>query len=154
MRLDAVYLLGGRPSPTPSRRAFLLAGGSFFLGGACGYALGAKPTDEAAAGPSQEGPPKSSGDSELDEWRRLATVAPIEELLAVAPAYVNMLPLTYPRDQVAWSGLERLSQALVDGRLLENRRPIALFVAQIIEKAHPSVVRQLGHWPEQLRRIR
>jgi hypothetical protein len=159
MRLDAVYVLGGprSPAPTPAltRRALLIAGGSFFLGGACGYALGAKATAApATTAPTPAEPPKSSGDANLDELRRLATIAPIEELMGVAPNFLNELDKAYLKDEIACSGLGRVAKALLDGFPVANRRILTLLTAQMIEKSQTAVMAKLRHLPQELRALK
>jgi hypothetical protein len=55
-------------------------------------------------------PPKpmpSSGDAELDYWRQVA-VGPIDELFERAPMFSFVRLRDYPRDDVLWSGVERM----------------------------------------------
>ena len=162
MRLEPVYLVAPKPKPPsmPHRRAFLIAGGTFLagigLGGACGYAVGASHS-EAPGGdeePDLQELLQPSGDSDLDELRRLAVKAPIEELMAKRMDFLQHLYLTYPRDKVAWSGVARIAQATIDGYEIDNRRMFAVWLAQVIEKSHLDVQPPLLPLSPQLRRLK
>ncbi len=95
MKLNPVYLLAPKPKPQsiPSRRAFLIAGGTFLagvgLGGACGYAAGAR--GSADVGDEL----KPTGDANLDRLRWLAVGATIEELIENRLGFLNVLTLKW-----------------------------------------------------------
>jgi len=124
MRLDAVFLVAPKPKPPsiPTRRAFLIAGGMFatgaVLGGACGYSIGAAAGSGPAAAPGAEPDLVPSGDVELDELRRLAVKAPIEELVERGLLFLSMRVESYKTDAVLWRGVDRLSLAMVENASL------------------------------------
>lgn len=111
----------------PTRRALLIAVGSFAagtaLGGACGYSMAAgkatsAPSEAGAvADPAGTGPTapvgeielKPSGDAELDYWRKLAVKAPLDDLFAEASMFLLTRVGSYPQDEVLWRGVERLA---------------------------------------------
>jgi hypothetical protein len=113
MKLEPVYLVGPKKKQPsmPSRRAFLMAGGALcfgtVFGGACGYALGSARAEAA----SEELAP--SGDADLDELRRLAVKAPLEELVRHAVPFLSERALRYHGDKTLWVGLGRIARAVV-----------------------------------------
>ncbi len=133
MKIEPIYLLAPEAKPKvrsmTSRRAFLLAGSMFaagtLVGGACGYTLGAAKTeDSAGAAPGVVPEPKKkkpdevvlepSGDATLDELRRLAVKAPIEELVAQSSLFLGLRSRDYRDDQTLWQGLNRLANEVID----------------------------------------
>ncbi|MBL8727224.1 MAG: hypothetical protein JNM25_02255, partial [Planctomycetes bacterium] len=133
----------------PTRRVFLLAGITFAVGTAAGgwsgYAIG------AAAG---DGELEPTGDADLDELRRLAVKAPIEELLAKRLVFLNCLFEDYPRDRILWSGARRIAEALVAGREIPDRRLYARFLAQVIESNDPEFTAPLLPLAPALRKVK
>src|SRR5262245_35073736 len=117
MKLEPVFLVAPKVSAgsVPTRRAFIFAGAAFLggavFGTACGYSLG------AAAGPtpspSEPAAPASTGDAKLDELRRLAVTAPIEELVAEHLDFVWWRERHYPNDAVLWQGVSRLAREVL-----------------------------------------
>ena len=117
MKLEPVYLV----APRPTRRAFLLAGGAFaggvVVGGAGGFALGVN----SVAAPVVPESIAPSGNAELDDLRRLAVEAPIEEL---AGRYVEFLlgrERGYPNDSVLVRGVVRLANHVLAHEELSDR---------------------------------
>jgi len=158
MRLEPVYLVAPKQKPPsiPTRRAFLLAGGTFAvglgLGSACGYAMGSGRGDAADASASPELVP--SGDADLDELRRLAVKAPIEELVAKRFDFLSHLYKTYTEDEIAWQGVGRLAEAALSNTGFPDRRMFSHWLAQVIEGSK-STVRQLNDkHVEQLRQVK
>lgn len=141
MRLEPVYLVAPRQTPPtmPSRRAFLLAGGAFVvgsaMGGACGYSLGVGSGGEVA--------PESSGDATLDELRRLAVKAPIEELVQQRMFFANTLVDHYRNDGILWDGTVRLAEALLRDPKFQDRRVFSRFLMQLIDNAPPTFAGKL-----------
>ncbi len=142
MRLDPVFVVAPKPVPptVPTRRAFLVAGATFVfgaaVGGACGYSAGvasvaAKSADPAAA------ELEPSGDLELDELRRLAVKAPIEELIEKRLWFLRSVGAIYRRDDVLWEGLVRLSEAVRSNPKFPDRLITARLIAQDVENADP-----------------
>lgn len=135
-----------------SRRAFLLAGATFVagsaLGGACGYSLAASAGKEAGGGDTDLA---TSGDAELDELRRLAVKAPIEELVQRRLVFINMLTKVYPKDATSWRGIGRLADEVLSSRPFDDRRTFARWLAQVIEGAHPAMTSELRSYIPLLR---
>ena len=146
MRLEPVFLVAPRPKPPSmtTRRAFLLAGGTFAVGaavgGACGYSIGAKAEAGAAEGDLELAP---SGDVELDELRRLAVKAPISELVEKRLVFLNCVTKIYPKDLVLWRGVARLVDAVLSPEPFSDRRIFAKWIAQVIEAADPAMTKGL-----------
>lgn len=155
MRLDPVFVVAPKPKPPtmPTRRAFLLAGATFTfgaaVGGACGYSVGA----ERAVGDAGEEDLASSGDHELDELRRLAVKAPIEELVEKRMIFLNSFTKVYPRDPYLWTGAGRLAKATIAGQPFSDRRLFARFLAQIIEGSDPKYAGELRPLAAELRKV-
>jgi hypothetical protein len=128
----------------PTRRAFLLAGTTFavgsVLGGACGYSLAASATKDTG---TEDGDLAPSGDVELDELRRLAVKAPIEELVQRRLTFINILTKVYPRDRIGWQGIGRLADEALSSRPFEDRRTFSRWLAQVIEGGDPSLTTEL-----------
>jgi len=139
----------------PTRRAFLVAGATFSfgvaIGGACGYSVGA--ARAAAAAPAGEPELEPSGDLELDELRRLAVKAPIEELIERRLVFLNSLSKDYPRDRTLWQGARRLAEAILGGSQFSQRRLFARFLAQVIEQGEPTLVAELLPLATRLRKV-
>ena len=157
MRLEPVYLVSPRPIPPAmsSRRAFLLAGATFVagsaLGGACGYSLAASAGKEAGGGDAELA---TSGDAELDELRRLAVKAPIEELVQRRLFFVTTLVNAYREDQVLWRGVGRLCDAVLSSVEVPDRRLFSRFLVQLIENGPPGQTQQLTPRCAELRLVK
>lgn len=171
MRLEPVFLVAPKPKP-PSitqRRAFLLAGATFFVGlasgGACGYSLGASgssvpssPVGEQSGtlGAEQrlaEGTVLTpTGDTDLDELRRLAVTAPIEELVSRGPLFMHVREAQYPQDRVLWQGVGRMASAFIDREELRSRQ-LVLLVQQTIEHSNPPRELNLERYSRQLQKL-
>jgi hypothetical protein len=157
MRLDPVYVVAPRvASPSmPTRRAFLLASGTFAvgatLGGACGYAVGSHAAP--AADPSKAPPPaepavdeplKPSGDVELDELRHLAVKAPIEELAKNDLLFLTYFGRRYRTDQILWRGVERLAVEVLRRQDYPQRRIVAKAIVQVAEQGEAGLKKLIG----------
>lgn len=164
MRLEPVYVVAPAAS-VPTRRAFLLAGGTFAagmsLGGACGYALGARraavapgPADAAADAAAIDEMLKPSGDVELDELRRLAVKAPIEELVEARPVFLTHFSRKYRSDRILWIGIERLCEAVIARTEITNRRIAAQSIIQVVENCEAQLQAKLSSHLMVLRSIR
>lgn len=160
MRLEPVFLVAPAPKPPsmPTRRAFLLAGSTFTLGlglgGACGYSLGARTVAEAAEPAPAEVPLESSGDAQLDEMRRLAVKAPVEELFSRRLEFLDVFATYYRDDQVLWRGVARLVSHVLDNERLPGRAAAARQIAQVIERGDPPFRAKYGEYIDPLRRCR
>ena len=171
MRLDPVYVVAPRPASQSmsTRRAFLFASGTFAfgatLGGACGYAVGASaappvepaaepPTTQPSTEPALDEPLKPSGDVELDELRRLAVKAPIDELIKNRVAFLTLLGRRYPSDEVLWRGVQRLADEVLKRSDYPSRRIAAMSIAQVVENGHPRLKQLVGDKLQGLRAIK
>jgi hypothetical protein len=123
----------------PTRRAFVLGGAMFAaglsLGGACGYAIGSRRIEE----PGKEEELASSGDADLDELRRLAVKAPIEELVKHDLLFITMTTRTYRRDQILWRGMVRLADRVLADASYPNRRAVAGVLVQCFQRVEPGL---------------
>jgi hypothetical protein len=155
MRLDPVFLVEPKPpAPSmPTRRAFLFAGSTFAvgisIGGACGYAMGAAgrsdgPSGTGSKASDQDPPLAASGDVELDELRRLATKAPIEELAQHRVAFIREFSRRYRNDQTLWKGVERLCDEVIRRPDFPDRRIAATVLAQTIELGESGLQQRLA----------
>jgi len=157
MRLDPVFLAApsGPPALMPTRRAFMLGGAMFAtglsMGGACGYAIGSR---RAEPGEPKEEEQASSGDADLDELRRLAVKAPIEELVKHDLLFIRSTTVVYKNDKVLWRGMKRLADYLLETREYPNRRAIAAVLVQAINFATPETAEPLLGYVEKLRTAR
>lgn len=138
----------------PTRRAFVLGGAMFAtglsLGGACGYAIGSRRV-EGGSGDEVE---VSSGDADLDELRRLAVKAPIEELVKHRLVFVNATFADYPKDATLWKGIGRLAEFVLSDSAMDDKRKFAIALAGVIEQADIAVSRDLRQLAPKLRRVR
>jgi hypothetical protein len=157
MRLEPVYLVSPRPKPPamPTRRAFLLAGTTFavgsVLGGACGYSLAASATKDTG---TEDGDLAPSGDVELDELRRLAVKAPIEELVQRRMNFLNSISGDYRDDPILWKGIGRLCDQVLASPKAPDRTLNARLLAQVIERADAKWRELLSVRAEQMKGIR
>ena len=156
MRLDPVLLAAPNAPPAlmPTRRAFVLGGAMFAtglsLGGACGYAIGSRRTEE----PGKEEDLASSGDADLDELRRLAVKAPIEELVKHRATFLTYISRTYRRDSILWRGVDRLVDEILNNDRFPERAMAAQTLAQVIDLSDAGVAESLRKRITQLRKIR
>jgi len=164
MRLEPVYLLAPKPKPpsVPTRRAFLIAGGTFFagigLGGACGYAAGSARSDGNSNGDGN-GDTRSdaltpTGDANLDELRRLAMQAPIEELTGQWLPFLTLLHDTYQSDEFLWHGAKRICDEAINNQSLADRSKIARWSITVITSGDPSLTASLRPLLNELRLVR
>src|SRR5262249_35636368 len=159
MQIDPVYVVAPRESrpSMSSRRAFMGMGLCFVAGGAvgvaCGYSIGV-----ANAGPSvdpaapTEDDLKSTGDADLDELRRLAVKAPIEELVEKNLMFFMNLDRTYRTDPVLWKGVDRLAAQVLSNEGTKNRAIIVKQLLAVIEKDKPPPALHLDRYVPDLRR--
>jgi hypothetical protein len=157
MHLKPVYLLAPKPEPptVPSRRAFMIAGGTFLagaaLGGACGYAAGSSAVKSDPDNPST---PASSGNAELDELRRLALKAPIEELTERWLFFIDVFATDYRNDEYLPAGIERLAKHVTTNPGVPQRLALAQSLVQAIELGEKSLRERAGHLIPELRKVR
>jgi len=159
MRLDPVFVVAPKPVPptVPTRRAFLVAGATFVfgaaVGGACGYSAGVASVAPAKSADPADAELEPSGDLELDELRRLAVKAPIEELIEKRLVFLNCLSKDYPRDRILWIGVRRLGERVLTDSKVSGRRLFSHFLAQVIEQGEPTLTVSLMPLATDLRRI-
>ncbi len=152
--------LAAAPSTMSIQRVFLMAGVTFVVGSAAGglfgYSAGAAAATSAVAAPAAAPPAElpSTGDADLDELRRLAVKAPIEELLEQRMVFLNCLFRDYPKDAVLWGGAKRIAEAILEGREIPDRRLYARFLAQVIEKNDPEFAGPLLPLAPRLRQVK
>jgi len=157
MRLEPVLLVAqdAPPATMPTRRAFLFGGAMFAtglsLGGACGYAFGSRRADVPA--PVSDDFEKS-GDADLDELRRLAVKAPIEELVKHDMLFIRSATVVYPNDRFLWRGLRRLAEEVIAKQNYPNRRIAAGILIQTINAADPEWASTLSDLVKSLRACR
>ncbi|MFK7742292.1 MAG: hypothetical protein AB8H80_18405 [Planctomycetota bacterium] len=173
MRLDPIFLVAPAPKPPQMirRRAFMLAGVAFAFGaaagGACGYGLGVRRSDAGAndgekdAGQPKNTPktsgstmPESTGNAELDELRRLAVVAPIEELFTRWRPFLDLLSTRYFDDPVLWGGAKRLGEYLITSEPHADRRLASRWLTQVIEQSSTELASDLQSLIPGLRSVR
>jgi hypothetical protein len=150
MKIDPVYLLGPvGPRPTfTTRRAFLLASGTFLagtaIGTACGYSAGVATAGAATAQPPIADPARDaelpkSGNAELDQLRHLAVKAPLDDLFAKALYFMSTRARSYQKDEILWRGVERMSREVIDNPARNvDQIIIGLILTNIEGTAHPS----------------
>ncbi|MCA8950757.1 MAG: hypothetical protein KDE27_14740 [Planctomycetes bacterium] len=158
MKLDPVFLLAPLP-PEPrgkvmsTRRAFLLAGGMFAagtaIGGACGYSLGAASAGADAPGGGDDWEP--SDDAELEELRRLAVKAPMEELLQKGVLLVTLRSQHYRDDPILWRGVARIANALAHDPEIKSTPTFFSLIIQQIENGAPPTDMKLNELVPALR---
>lgn len=146
------------------RRAFLLAGATFFVGlasgGACGYSLGSRhPEEPRLPAEGDKEPPTveslpTTGDSNLDELRRLAVRAPIGELVQARVHFAASISDDYKEDPILWQGLSRLANEVLRSDAISDRKMFARWLAQIIEAGSPALAGPLKSLAQQLRAIK
>ncbi len=123
-------------STVPTRRVFPRAGVTFVAGTAAGgwsgYAVGAATTPVAA-----DVALEPTGDEDLDELRRLAVKAPIEELIERRLVFLVCMTQDYGGDQTLWPGFDRLVDVALHGPEVPDRRLFARLLAQMIELGDP-----------------
>tara|TARA_R110002072_G_scaffold121342_2_gene255051 strand:- start:20918 stop:21397 length:480 start_codon:yes stop_codon:yes gene_type:complete len=159
MHLNPVYLVAPKPKPpsVPTRRAFLIAGATFLagagLGGACGYAAGTSAVEGNGDAPFADAL-KPTGDSDLDELRRLAVKAPIEELTDKWFMFLTLLHDTYRNDATLWHGAERIIDEVLTNDGIKQRRKIAVWVLKVIEDGNPELRRNASTHAPALRMIK
>lgn len=160
MRLEPVYLLAPKPKPpsVPTRRAFLIAGGTFFagigLGGACGYAAGSARNAGDGNGDTPSSALTPTGDTDLDELRRLAMKAPIEELTGQWFPFLTLLHDTYKSDEFLWHGAKRICDEAINNQSLADRSKIARWSITVITSGDPKLTASLRPLLNELRLVR
>ena len=104
-------------------------------GGACGYSLGvaARPVEPVAeSAPKQADPLPSSGDAELDYWRGVAK-GPLNDLFEKGLMFLIVRVRDYPKDEVLWSGVERMVRELQGNEAREVLETVLATLAVQIE---------------------
>jgi hypothetical protein len=121
--------LGGDPPPELGLRHYLPA--LKWIGQGYGAPI------PFSAGANDAAKLSSTGNAELDELRRLAVVAPLEELLGQHVHFLMLRDRHYRDDEILWRGVERLASLTIREPTLQNRRLLAKMVAGSIENGQP-----------------
>lgn len=87
-----------------------------------------------AWGPSCRSAAPSTGNAHLDELRRLAVDAPIDELASRWLAFVDDYAHEYRDDVQLPRGMARLVEHVLEDHTLADRRVMALVLADVIER--------------------
>jgi hypothetical protein len=90
----------------------------------------------------------------LDELRRLALKAPIEELVGKLPYFTDAFATRYRNDQHLPTGVERLVDHVTANETIAQRRVLARVLAQTILLGEVSLQKRLGHHVPSLNKIR
>ncbi len=166
MRLDTACFVAPKPKvpSMPTRRAFLLAGGMFLsgsmIGVSCGYSAGyaagksAAEPKEASAAKAPEFDLSPSGDIELDELRRLAVKAPLDELFERGLLFLSSRVAPYKDDVILWHGVDRMSKEILDNPARRVEPSVgAVIIAQIEGTARPAEPSLRDRVPELRKRL-
>jgi hypothetical protein len=97
---------------------------------------------------------ESSGDFELDELRRLAVKAPIEELIEKRLVFLSCVAKEYRRDTILWRGVDRLAKSVQADPQFPDRRISSRLLAQTIELADPKFREEFAEVAKALRALR
>jgi hypothetical protein len=91
-----------------------------------------------AADPARDAELPKSGDAELNQLRHLAVKAPLDDLFAKAMLFLSARVRAYPKDEILWQGVERMSRELVanEGRVVDQM-VILVITGQIEGTARP-----------------
>ncbi len=151
MRIEPVFLLAppSRASGV-SRRSVLVAGATFAcgasFGGACAFAA------RRAALPADALEP--TGDTELDQLRRLAVEGSDAQLVQHRLLFVASTFSHYGRDAVLWHGIGRLSDVVVADAAFPDRARFARALVGVVERADAPFAEQLQPRVQALRSVR
>jgi len=152
MRLEPVQLVASQsaPSQKASRRAFLIAGGTFFAGLGLGSALAPA---ALAAGAGSADAPLAEHDALLAELRDLATDRPLGELIASRRTLLHFVRADYRGDPVLLRGVERLARACLTMPDFPERFFSSRMIASAID-ACPGAASSLRGAASQLKELR
>ena len=109
---------------------------------------------QASHQPLTQALPAPSGNTELDELRRLALTAPIEELAAHWLDFGDIYATSYRNDAYLSTGIERLVDYVIETPEVDPRHMLARVLAQIIQLGEPSLQQRLAHRLPQLHLVR
>jgi len=139
---------------TATRSALLLSGGALAV--ALSLLNGCQPVTQSRTGAQTltQTLPAPSGNAELDELRRLAIAAPIEELVAHWLDFGDVFATSYRHDVYLPTGIERLVDHVIKTPEVDQRHMLARVLAQIIQLGEPSLQQRLGHRLPQLQLLR
>ena len=82
---------------------------------------------------------KPTGDSQLDELRRLAVQAPDHELFSKALTFLDLLREHYSTDAALWHGAERIGKGILNDQKFQSRRGLAKWLCQVIRRNDPTM---------------
>ena len=132
MRLEPVQLVAPEPSPIASRRAFLIAGGTFLAGLGLGSSIALA---GAATGVAPEAQRLPEHDELLAELRDLATNGSIEELIGERYKLLHFVQARFQSDQTLLQGVNRLARACLTMPSYPERMASARSLANVIDKS-------------------
>lgn len=92
--------------------------------------------------------------AELAELKRLASEAPIDELVENWLRFSDLYATNYRRDDTLIGGIERLVDYVVERHQANDRKIMATFLSQVIERGDPRIQSRLAARIDELRRIR
>lgn len=115
----------------------------------CSACQGARTSGDASRAVEIELEP--SGDIELDEMRRLAVKAPLDELCDKATPFLSLRIHSYREDRILWLGVARLAREIVENPTRSFRRNTVLVVIGQIEKSSPPPELRLHEYLPRLR---
>lgn len=135
-----------------TRREFVVVAGAFAAGWACSAPRDAV-RDEPAARTAAEA--EADEEEELNrELRRLATEAPIEELVAKRLLLAYQVSSVVPDDPILWHGMRRLCDEVLANPSFPDRRLFARVLVQIAEGMQTPLAAPLRAQSSRLREVR
>lgn len=150
MEVEPVYVVVADASTNaPSRRSFLAAGLAFACGGALGSTSGF-----VAAQWSSAGAKSGARDEELERLRRLAVLAPVDELLDEGWTFLARLGCDYREDPDLWRGFERLAARITEPGADPRYRELAMFAREVLSRSSASADATRARWASLLEEVR
>lgn len=132
MRLDPVYLAAPKTTWTrgTSRRAFLLAGGTFFAG----VSLGGASSVDANAG-SDVAETRAASEPVLRRLQRLSQDGSLAELVDARFELLHFVASDYADDPALWHGIARLGEACLKLPTFPDRIVAAQWIGRRLDAA-------------------
>ncbi len=150
MEVDPVYVVVADTSAkVPSRRSFLAAGFAFACGGVLGSTSGFVTAKWASANAAA-----GVRDAELERLRRLAVLAPVEELVEGGWTYLVRLADDYREDPELWFGLERLAARITEPGADARCRGLAMLAREVLAKSTAVAGASSARWAPLLEEVR
>lgn len=149
MEVEPVYVVvADARTNAPSRRSFLAAGLAF----ACGGVLGS--TSGFVAANWSSGAAVGARDEELERLRRLAVLAPVDELLDEGWTFLARLGCDYREDADLWHGFERLAARITEPGADPRCRELAMFAREVLARSSATADATRGRWASLLAEVR